>query len=270
MSGPLRCPCDGGFLEQVFTYDAPPPGETVFPGSGSAYERTVLRCAACHHYVSRHAVDLGDLYDRAYVGATYGDGLRQAFERIVALPDERSDNAGRVERILRFATERGMPGRRALDVGSGLCVFLHRLVQAGWHGTALDPDERAVAHARAVVGVEAVCGDYMTIAGLGRFDLVTFNKVLEHVEDPVAMLSRSVDNLAENGFVYIEVPDGPSAAAEGPEREEFFIEHLHVFSPASVALLAERAGFSPLRIDRIREPSTKYTLCAFLVPGRAA
>ena len=242
----------------MFTYDAPPRRDHP-PG---AYEHGAHCCATT---TSPGTSWTQATPDRAYVGRVRRRAGK-AFERIVALPTA-VDNLGRSSGS-RFAASED--ARTAGADVSQPCVFLQRLVQAGWHGTALDPDERAVEHARAVVGVSAVCGDYMTIAGLGRFDLVTFNKVLEHVEDPVAMLSRSVDNLAEHGFVYIEVPDGPSAAAEGPEREEFFIEHLHVFSPASVALLAERAGFSPLRIDRIREPSTKYTLCAFLVPGRAA
>jgi hypothetical protein len=100
---------------------------------------------------------------------------------------------------------------------------------------------------------------------LGRFDIVAFNKVLEHVPDPVEMLARGTHNVAEGGFVYVEVPDGPAAAEDGFGREEFFIEHLHVFSPDSLALTAKRAGLRPLRVDRLQEPSTKYTLCAFLV-----
>lgn len=261
MSGPLRCPCDGRFLETAWVYDEPPEGETRFELAGP-YRREVRRCGVCGHFVSRH--DLGDIYGGMYVDQTYGERLRATYERIVALPDEESDNAGRVRRVREWA---GPAPRTTLDVGSGLCVFLARL---GWPGTALDPDPRAVEHARSVVGVEAVCADYMSVEGLGRFGLVTFNKVLEHVEDPVAMLARSREHLTEDGVVYVELPDGDAAAAEGPGREEFFVEHLHAFSPASVALLAERAGFSPERIDRFREPSTKYTLAALLRPARAA
>ena len=46
-------------------------------------------------------------------------------------------------------------------MGSGLCVFLHALKQAGWDGTALDPDPRAMEHARRVVGVEAMEAEYL-------------------------------------------------------------------------------------------------------------
>ena len=54
--------------------------------------------------------------------------------------------------------------------------------QAGWDCVALDMDERLAAHHRDVVGVQAIVGDVRTIEGVGTFDLVSFNKVLEHVE----------------------------------------------------------------------------------------
>src|SRR5262249_32775159 len=136
--------------------------------------------------------------------------------------------------------------------------------------TALDPDPRAVAHARETVGVTAVCGDFMTVQGLERFDLVTFNKVLEHVKDPVAMLAQALAYVQPAGFVYVEVPDGEAAAVEGAGREEFFIDHWHVFSAVSLAQLAVRAGFTVHSLERLREPSSKYTLRAFLVPAQSA
>jgi len=110
----------------------------------------------------------------------------------------------------------------------------------------------------------------MSLEGLGQFDAVTFNKVLEHVEDPVGMLARSRRHVATGGFVYIELPDGEAAVAQGPEREEFFIDHPHVFSAASLMLLASRAGFSVTACARLQEPSTKYTLYAFLSPDACA
>jgi len=218
-------------------------------------------------------MDLTGMYQNDYVSSTYADssGILAAFERIISLDPVKSDNAGRVKRILEFAAahlkaptaEKRAP--KVLDVGSGLGVFLQRMKEAGWDCTALDNDPRLCRHANDYVGVKAVCGDFMTLGNLGKFDAVTFNKVLEHIENPVAMLAKSKANLHRGGFIYVEVPDGEGAALEGPEREEFFIEHHHVFSMASLAMLASRAGFSVLVMERLQEPSTKYTLRAFLI-----
>lgn len=269
----LRCICGGERFRRELFYDTPPSGETPFVLSGE-YRREYWQCRYCGHFVARNRMDLGSLYTHDYVDATYGDekGLAETFGRIVSLPPERSDNVWRVSRVISFAEGRFRDGdpagaaMRLLDVGSGLAVFPYAMRKLGWNCTALDTDERLVRHASDVAGVKAVCGDFLTLKELQEFNAVTFNKVLEHVEDPVGMLAAAGRLLLPGGFIYVEVPDGAAAIFEGPEREEFFVEHLHVFSPASVAVLAERAGFSPLSIERVREPSGKYTLRAFLEP----
>ncbi len=268
----LRCPCDEQFLEtrSDFIYDARPPGEVRYE-LPAPYRREYRHCTLCGHWFSKHDYDFAAFYNGAYVDASYGDGLRRAFERIMALPRDRSDNYHRVERIADFAKRMVVEGRarRLLDVGSGLAVFPALMKKRGWNCTALDPDPRAVDHAKEVVGVEARLGDFMTVApaSLGQFDLITFNKVLEHVEDPVAMLDASRKCLLRNGFVYVELPDGEVASRGGNEREEFFIEHHHVFSCGSLDHMARQAGFTVVEFERLQEPSTKFTLRAFLAPA---
>ena len=265
---PLECTCAAQRFEQVHSYEAAPAGEVRFPFSGGAYQRSIERCGECTHYVTRHGMDTSGLYGGAYVDATYGDleGVKRTFERIAALPEHESDNAGRVKRILEYAASQFRAlGRspRILDVGSGLCVFLHRMKQAGWDCTALDPDSRACQHASAVVGVEAIHADFVRDDGFGRFDVIAFNKVLEHVPEPVAMLRKAARYLEPGGFVYVELPDAEGAASEGYGREEFFIEHLHIFTACSFTLLVERAGFRLAGLQQVREPSSKYTLRGF-------
>ncbi|MCI0564624.1 MAG: hypothetical protein MN733_39655, partial [Nitrososphaera sp.] len=140
---PLHCPCGGAYFTNVLTYDTPPKGETKFPlGSSDQYRREVLRCDLCAHFVSIHDMDTSALYTGEYVSSTYGEnGIRRAFERIVSLDPTRSDNVGRVQRILEFATRHFSALTLAnrppsvLDVGSGLCVFLYRMKAAGWDCT---------------------------------------------------------------------------------------------------------------------------------------
>lgn len=266
------CICGSKDSSVAFTYDAPPAGETPFAFTRAhPYFRTIVRCTYCGHFRSTHALDVTTLYTGDYVSANYPeDGIRRAFERVNALDPAASDNVGRVRRVVAFALERfgdSAPRPTLLDVGSGIGVFVHRMRAEGWECVALDPDERAVRHAREVVGVRAIQGDFLSVRDPGAFDVITFNRVLEHVPDPVAMLSKARAHLAPGGLVYIELPDGERAAEDGPGREEFFIDHLHIFSPASTAVLVHRAGLRLSLLERLVEPSGKYTIRAFLIPG---
>ena len=263
----MTCPiCGATGAPVVATYDAPPEGETRF--DLEPYARAYRRCPACGHVFGETSMDLSALYEGDYVDATYGgEKMRRTFERIMALPPAQSDNAGRVARIEESLGPAA--GRSVLDVGSGLAVFPARMKEHGWQVTALDPDPRAAGWARDTVGVAAVEGDFRSVTDLAPHDLVTFNKVLEHVEDPVEMLALSKRLVAPGGAVYVEVPDADGAAADPAGyagREEFFIEHLHVFTAESTRRTAERAGFTTERAEAIVEPSGKYTVWALLRP----
>lgn len=249
----------------VKRYDAPPPGETTF--GLSPYRRDLLKSPSTGHVVNRHAMDLSGLYGGDYWDRTYGGGrIAATFERIMALPADRSDNTGRIAFIEAFwESRRPDMERQVLDVGSGLAVFPAGMKAAGWSAIALDPDPRAAAHAKDTAGVTGIAADFMTVSLEHRVSLVTFNKVLEHVPDPVAMLRHADHVLSPGGAVYVELPDGEAAlAAEGPDREEFFVEHYCAFSAQSYTLLAHRAGFRVDLLERVVEPSGKFTLRGFL------
>ncbi len=264
--------CRGTDLLVHFTYDVPPPLETRFPlAEGRTYWRELHRCTQCGHYLEWFEADQSALYGGEYVSTTYGDsaGIRRTYDKINALAPEQSDNVGRARFVdgycrSRWPTDRLRDQRpRLLDVGAGLGVFPHRMKEAGWDCTTLDMDERLITHHRDVIGVSGVCADVQTVEGIGTFDLITFNKVLEHIVDPIAVLASVRRLLRVDGLVYIELPDGEAAEAEGKEREEYLLGHHHVFSFASYALLIARAELTLVACERLQEPSSKYTLRGF-------
>ena len=269
------CPmCDGNDWRVHFVYSEPPPLETRFSMTArKPYWRELHRCRQCGHFLERFDCDQNDLYEREYVSAVYGDadGIKRTFDRINALPPEKSDNIGRVHLVddycRQYWSRLGLPVAadqlKLLDVGAGLGVFPFRMKSAGWNCVTIDMDRRLVDHHRSVIGLEAHVADVTTVAGLGQFDLVTFNKVLEHVEEPVAMLAGVARLLMPHGLIYVELPDGEVAATIGKEREEFLLGHRHVFSFASFSLMVQKAGFELRTCERLCEPSGKFTLRGF-------
>lgn len=267
--GVPRCPSGIEDWTRAFLYEAPPSGETRFPIAGGRYRREVLRSRVTGHFVSRHDMDLEKFYEKEYVDSTYGDavGMRKSFERIMNLSAGQSDNAGRVKWVTEVClSSRGAAAEssRILDVGSGLAVFSAAMAAAGWKCDALDPDNRAAAWASSLPGVRGIHADFANFVSNEKYSLLTFNKVLEHIVEPIGFLARARGSLTEHGAAYIEVPDGTAASIVGADREEFFIEHHHVYSVASLTMTAEMAGFRVERLERLREPSGKFTIRALL------
>ena len=267
MKPTLSCPCGEANTERALVYDRRPAGETEFALNGK-YLRYYDKCKICGHFFSSHDMCLNNLYSGAYSDATYGTRREQIFDKIMNLPEEKSDNTARCERINEFYLkyrQKNIAQDALLDVGSGLGVFLSKMQMHGWKVTALDPDAKAIEHIQTKVGCECIHGDFIEIEITedNRFDLISFNKVLEHVEDPIRMLKKSKALLKDDGIIYLEVPDGENAILEGDDREEFFIEHHHVFSATSAAILVSRANLKVLRVDILHEASGKYTIAMF-------
>lgn len=261
-----HCPSGStAVYEKVFTYDKRPEGETAFDFGDVEYYREFWRSTLTGHMVARHQLPLQELYEKDYVQSTYGGDLKTKFDKIVNLPAGKSDNKARVQRIVDFMDAKNLQTKNAMDIGSGLCVFLHELQQHGWRGFAVDMDDAQIEHAKSI-GVDAkkidINGSYLDLQS--KFQLVALNKVIEHVIDPVQMLKSAKQFLADDGYMYVEVPDAEMAAKHGPIREEFFIEHYHAYSVSSLALTAEKAGLQVETITRLHEPSDKYTLYGFL------
>ncbi len=257
--------CSADDTELLRVFDAPPAGETDF--GFSPYLRELRRCRACGVYFNVHTLDLSQLYEQDYNHAKYADKLLHSFQKIMALPPQASDNHGRVERILAWLSRTGMAPLTAeiLDVGSGLAVFAAQLSRRGLRCHCIDPSPLSVAHALEHAGaLSAITGSIGDWSLEHPVDLITWNKVLEHVADPVALLAESGRRLKPGGAIYIELPDGDAALrAAGPESQEFFIDHVTAWSMPALQHLATAAGLSLLESGALREPSGKHTLFAF-------
>lgn len=265
----MTCPvCKSSSVKQVAHFDQKPDEENDFAIEN--YSRTLKECENCRHLYNNHDYDMESFYSGHYAESVYKDSMREKFEKIINLPEGKSDNKARVQRIIEMFTDEGVTadtqGFKTLDIGSGLCVFLYELKKhTGWPCSALDPDPQQAEHARSVCGLDTVTTGVMEYEPSERYNFVSLNKVLEHFEHPETLLHQMKKFLPAGGkgYVYIEVPDGEYAARESYEREEFFIEHFHAFSYQSFANIMMKTGYEPIHISRIREPSGKYTLFCF-------
>jgi SAM-dependent methyltransferase len=260
--------CGSSEAQLCATIASRPAGEVDYHIPPDRYYRRIFRCHRCGVFFNDHSCLPASFYEGAYNEASYGSRFLARYEAVMALPAERSDNKQRAARLHAFLQSRGrIPERtRVLDIGAGLCVFPAEMLRHGYRAYAIDPDPRVVRHALEVVKVEhAWAGSVENLPANETFDLVTLNKVLEHVRRPLDGLksARSAVSRPE-GAVYVELPDGEAAAAaEGfVDRSEFYVEHLTAYGPQSIRWLVEHAGLRIVELSRLREPSGKYTIFA--------
>lgn len=259
----LVCPiCKSSGIQLIKHYEKPPIGENNF--NISNYRRDLCRCLSCEHIFNHHNYDFNELYKTNYVSSVYKDKLKDHFQKILSLPEDKSDNNLRVKRVYQLAKDYIHNNNlNVLDIGSGLCVFLYKLKQeTGWNCTALDPDVYQAQHARDC-GIEAIHQSLFDYSSEKNFDLITFNKVLEHFQYPLDALKKIKSFSNKTQYLYIEVPDGEMAVMDSPDREEFFIEHYHAFSYESLQQIMKESGWKILSQVRLREPSGKFTIYCF-------
>lgn len=261
--------CSSCALTAIEILTVRPEKETDFGIPENEYRREIELCRTCGVYNNFHRYDFEKLYSKKYNADTYKEGIFEKYREIMTLAEGRSDNKDRVKRIAAFFSSRGkkLCGADALDIGSGLCVFLGELVKLGVRGYCVDPDVVSTEHAIHNAGIiNAYTGSFADYQSDMKFNLISFNKILEHVKDPIMLLKKAKHFLKKGGFIYMELPDGEEAlkADRLQRREEFYIEHYTIFTPRSLLFLSEAAGLIIAEMESIAEPSGKYTLYAFL------
>lgn len=158
------------------------------------------------------------------------------------------------------------PGARLLDVGCGDGGFLEFARGAGWSVTGVDFDEKSVEAARSR-GLDIRLGGVEVIGPQERFDGITLSHVIEHVHDPVEVLSRCHALLKPEGWIWIQTPNLDSLGHEhyGPDwRGLEPPRHLVLFTPDSLALALRKAGFERIESQRA------VLACDFTFPASEA
>ena len=144
---------------------------------------------------------------------------------------------------------------RMLDVGGGDGVFGTVAAEDGWPVTCVDP---------ALPARDAASGNPRFVRGLlddlpadERFDVVTLWDVIEHLEQPTAVLEACVARLAPGGTLFVETGNFQSAGriSSGPDWWGYQSDHRWYFTPPVIEDMMKRAGLVDIALhDKVLRP----------------
>ncbi len=232
-SPPAGLPAPGSAPDACLLCGAGSPRE-LFRKSGKRF----WLCGACE------LVFVHDLWPEFFQGEEdlrymehYGD-LREA------KPRQRRD-WGRVLDELEAYRQRGT----LLEVGCGVGLFLQTARERGWTCTGVEMLDDLARHAREDRGLDVRAGELSTAAFPAEsFDVVYMNEVIEHVVDPVELLTEVRRVLRPGGVALLRTGNARSwtARLRGADWRYFqFAGHGHIryYSPSAAHALAKAAGF---------------------------
>lgn len=220
----------------------------------TAYRAQFYRCGSCSSFFQQPIPDrdtIAGFYPSGYwqeePTTTWLDGLQRFYVDTIM-----SIDLMRWVRRLRLAH-----GETLLDIGCSRGDWLARIRRLGLRVQGLEADPRAAAYARSVHGLEVTeADDASWQPEPGSFKAITFFHLLEHVQDPAALLDKIHQALAPGGKILLRVPNPKSWQARllGWRWKGWEIpRHLTLFSPRAMFTLLEHKGFE---VDR----SSTWTL----------
>ncbi len=232
----------------------------------------VVRCSHCGT-VSLSAAggneEVSDLYSSDY----YEERGEYFFGNSVVDPAEGDESASVVDfkRGLDLIEGLKKPGR-LLDIGCAMGVFLSLAKSRGWEVYGTDVSEFAVKFASERFSMDCRAGSLREAKFPDKhFDVITMWDVLEHFDDPLEELREVRRILADDGILIFDTPNEDSlmrvfahmayicsgGIINYPVRKLYHEFHLYYYSPATVRLLFEKAGFKIRELRKKTIPITK-------------
>jgi len=205
-----------------------------------------LRCHSCHAVYVR-PMPTAEALQAHYQAASYfsGDG-EQGYRCYADMHKALAPHFRR--RLMLLSRELGQPGR-LLDFGCADGYFLEEAHAKGWAIAGVEISDAMAAKASERLGIP-IASTLSNVTG-NHFDAITLWEVVEHLADPVSVLSDLRDHLRPGGLLALSTPnvDHWQAWREPGEWTAYRApSHVVLFGMAAIRLALTRAGFERISV----------------------
>jgi SAM-dependent methyltransferase len=149
--------------------------------------------------------------------------------------------------------EEWTPEGLLIEVGCATGEFVIEAAAAGYDAFGIEPSEWAATASRDIGAnvFQGTLSDWMREYDGFLVDAITMFHVLEHLETPMNILRECASTLADDGKLFIEVPNAASRRAMSYDSSwpgwEFRFHQWH-YTPASLSALLGQAGLQVLEL----------------------
>ena len=232
--------CESPYLIEQFSERATPAGLL----RDRAARPRIVHCLACGLGHAREVPGVGGVRSADLRGADETDGrIRRARRRTYL-------------RAYNGIAHHLPPGGRLLEVGSGYGAFLEVARERGWDVEGVESAAPAQRYSRDQLGVPVRAGPLdEAVARLGNgYDVVVLWDVLDHLQDPLAMLGSCAARLRDGGVLCLSALDAESwfPRLMGPNWPRILQGREYYFSPPVLELMLHRAGFDLVEVRNFR------------------
>jgi 2-polyprenyl-3-methyl-5-hydroxy-6-metoxy-1,4-benzoquinol methylase len=170
---------------------------------------------------------------------SFGDNyepIRSSWVRIF----EKLNNRRTMSRLRSVVDAKGI---RLLEIGVGSGSFLVYAKAHGYSPLGIDLSAAICNRVEQNTGISMHCGSCESLSDDHLFDVVVMNHVLEHVSDPVALLKAVRARMTPGSILHLAVPNVGAWEARLPGWNSYEPYHLLYFTPRTLRLAVEKAGF---------------------------
>ncbi len=205
----------------------------------------IVECRQCGLVYVAQEVTRAELNE--YYGSAYYAGNGTAYTDYLAKAPTRKHHYRSMLPALKRHMARADGEIRALDVGCAAGYFLEVAGEAGWRAQGVELSPYMSAYARDERGLDVQTGTLEEAdLPIGAFDLVTMWDVIEHVQEPSAVLQRASELLKPGGLLVLATGDVGGVTARVYGEKWALIAppgHLFYFSRHTLGALLQKSGF---------------------------
>ena len=221
---------------------------TLQPANLIVAEGELKKCPSCGQLVSSCSKDY---YEKSNQEWNSEEGTWPSERDYARLLKRRKKDIHQIAKIL----SKDNSDIRILDVGCSNGSFVFIANSLGLQAEGVDPSEKAV-NDGIKRGLKLHLGVLNDVAfDSNSFDAITLHEVIEHVSEPIALLTECARILRPNGVLLVGTGNTESWTRQIQKSRWNFFDmkhhggHISFFSPKSLSILASRTGFSVVKVN---------------------